>query len=411
MQLGITMGLMALLLGVSAGAFGQWADNREPKRLTAEEFAILPWGPAKGELKDFRTIYDCGFNMAGFVPVDKIGTAAKAGLKVIVSDPLTNVDDAAAGLDQAEITKRVQKLVKKVGDNPAVWGYYLRDEPGAPAFPGLARWSDALREAAPGKTSYINLFPLYLPDSLYKAWGVGDYEGYVEKFVETVKPPYISYDHYALMDDGSLRDGYFRNLEVVRRVALRHNIPFWNIVLSNAHFHYANPTEGGLRFQAYTTLAYGAKGISYFTYFAPDIGNYRLAPIDQFGNKTATWDYLRSVNMQIHALGPTYIKLKSVNVFHHPNVPAGCQGIDTSRFIKSVGGGDVVVGEFTGPEGKPYVIAVNKDLHKSMALELTPKTAGPITHINQYTGRPKPWQGEDVWLAAGQGVMLELPAL
>jgi hypothetical protein len=409
MHSGISVGLMALLLGFGAGAFGQWADNREPARLKAEEFAILPWGPAKGELKDFRTIYDCGFNMAGFVPVDKIGLAARAGLKVIVSDPLTEVNDKAASLDTQEIEKRVGQVVKKVKDHPAVWGYYLRDEPGAPAFAGLGRWADAVRKAAPGKTPYINLFPLYLPDSLYKAWGVGDYEGYVEKFVETVKPTYISYDHYALMDDGSLRDGYFRNLEIVRRVALRHNIPFWNIVLSNAHFHYANPTEGGLRFQAYTTLAYGAKGISYFTYFAPDIGNYRLAPIDQFGNKTATWDYLRSVNMQIHALGPTYLKLKSVNVFHHPNVPEGCQGIDSSRFVKSVGGGDVVVGEFTGPAGKPYVIAVNKDLHKSMALELTPKTAGPITHINQYTGRPRPWEGEDVWLAAGQGVMLELP--
>ena len=74
--------------------------------------------------------------------------------------------------------------------------------------------------------------------------------------------------------------------------ALRHALPFWNIVLSNAHFNYAEPTPAGFRFQAYTTLAYGARGISYFTYFAPPAGDYRLAAIDQFGNKTATWDAL-----------------------------------------------------------------------------------------------------------------------
>ena len=31
--------------------------------------------------------------------------------------------------------------------------------------------------------------------------------------------------------------------------------------------------------------------------------------IDQFGNKTPTWDMLRNVNLQLHKLGPTYIKM------------------------------------------------------------------------------------------------------
>ena len=64
----------------------------------------------------------------------------------------------------------------------------------------------------------------------------------------------------------------FANLEAVRSAASAHKPPFWNIVLSNSHFTYAEPSPAGLRFQAYTTLAYGGRGISYFTYVSPNTG-------------------------------------------------------------------------------------------------------------------------------------------
>ena len=95
----------------------------------------------------------------------------------------------------------------------------------------------------------------------------------------------------------------------------------------NSHFRLRRHSFG------HTTLAYGARGISYytyFTYFAPRVGSYRLAPIEQLGSRAVTRHMLRSVNLQIQELVPTYITLKSVNVFHHPNVPDGCRGLDSS---------------------------------------------------------------------------------
>jgi len=292
-----------------------------------------------------------------------------------------------------------------VSKHPALFGYYLRDEPKAPAFPGLANWVAAYRKADPDARCYINLFPNV---ASIPQLGVTTYDEYVESFVATVKPSFVSYDHYALMDDGSLKGGYFQNLESVRKIALKYNLPFWNIVLSNSHFHYAEPSENGFRFQAYTTLAYGARGISYFTYFAPATGNYRLAPIDQFGHKTAVWDMLRSVNLQIHQLAPTYLQLKSVNVFHHPDVPKECQGIASSKFVQEVSGGSFVVGEFEGPQGRPFVMVVNKDLHKSAVLGISFKQPGRVMHTNSYTGATHPWEGEDHWFAPGQGMLLSL---
>lgn len=370
-----------------------------------EDFVIMPWGGTPGDPAVLEEIRRCGFNLAGFVAPDGLDAVQAAGLKAIVSDGPCHVGDAEAELSEEEITRRTQEVVGKVKDHPAVFGYYLRDEPSSRPFPGLGKWAAAFQQADPKALPYINLFPNYASPAQL---GAGSYDEYLETFVATVKPRFVSYDHYALMDDGGLRGGYFQNLEAVRRVALAHDLPFWNIVLSNAHFHYAEPSEGGLRFQAYTTLAYGARGISYFTYFAPHVGNYRLAPIDQFGHRTATWDMLRAVNLQIQKLAPTYIKLKSVNVFHHPNVPEGCRGLDSSVHLTALDGGDLMAGEFEGPAGEPYVLVVNKDLHRSTAFGLTPKAAGQMRVVSAYTGNETPFAGEQVWLAAGQGMLLRL---
>jgi len=160
-------------------------------------------------------------------------------------------------------------------------------------FPGLAKVTAALHEKAPGKWPYINLFPIEVAP---KDLGAKSYDDYIDLFVAACHPPILSYDHYALMEDGSLRPDYWSNLLAMRNASLRHNIPFWDIVQSNAHFDVREPTPADLRFQAYSTLAYGARGIAYFTYYAPRTGNHRAAPVDQFGHKTPTWDNLRNVN-------------------------------------------------------------------------------------------------------------------
>jgi len=376
------------------------AATVEKPMLKPSDFAIMPWDDVPNDMAALKDIRDCGFNLAGFAHAEDLDAISKVGLQCLV---YSEVSDAGARLDQAEIDRRVEALVKRVGNHKAVFGYSLRDEPAGDVFPGLARWVAAYKKAAPNALTYIDLLPNYAPVDWY---GAPTYDGYVELFVKTVQPQFLCYDHYPLIDDGTVRDGYFQNLESMRKASLKHNLPFWNTVLSCAHCNYAEPTPAGFRFQAYTTLAYGARGISYFTYFARERGNYRLSPIDQFGHKTPTWDMLRNVNLQIHKLGPTYIKLKSINVFHHPEVPAGCSGIATSKLLASVTGGNLLVGEFTGPGGQPFVMVVNKDLHKSTAFGVQFKDAGQMLRVSAYTGNTDPWGGEDCWLAAGHGMLL-----
>jgi hypothetical protein len=373
--------------------------------LEPEEFPILPWGETPGDLDALKELRACGFNLAGFVDPEILDLVSEARLKGIVFHSRARVDENDCRLDEAQIDQRVAAFVQQVGQHPAIFGYFLSDEPGAQIFPGLSKRVGAFRKTAPQAYAYINLFPNYASS---KQMDVSTYEKYLESYIQTVRPRFICYDHYALMNDGSLRNGYFQNLEAVRDAAQRHGLPFWNTVLANAHFRYAEPTEAGLRFQLYTTLAYGGRGICYFTYFAPAIGNYRLAPIDQFGHKTPTWDMLRSVNLQLHRIGKVYLTLKSVNVFHYPKVPRGCSSRKTSRWLSKVKGRNLLVGEFEGPNGEPFVMVVNKSLHDSTYFHVTFKEPGEVQYISAYHGQIDGWEGEHAWLAPGQGMLLTL---
>jgi hypothetical protein len=364
----------------------------------------MAWNSPPNDPAVLKRMRDCGLTVAGFVPPAALDNCRAAGLKAIVSDARVS-DYDWKNVDPAAARRRVTELIGQVRHHPAVYGYYLRDEPSADFFPGLATVAGVVKELHPGAWPYVNLFPTYA-----EPWQLATptYEAYLEKFVEVCKPPVLSYDHYALLEGGGMRGDYFANLEAVRRVAVKHDLPFWNILQSTASMNYREVSAADLRFQVYTSLAYGARGIAYFTYFAPQVGSYRMAPVDQFGHETDTWRWMQNVNLQIEKLGPTLLKLKSDRVYHFGAVPAGCTGPDDKSLVKAIGG-SMLVGDFTHADGTRYVLVVNKDLARS--IPGWPQFRTPpakVELVSPYTGAAVPFEGEQVWLAPGQGALLKL---
>lgn len=368
-------------------------------------FPIMPWNWVPNDPVVLQRIRDCGFTVAGFVPPAALDNCEQAGLKAIVSDARTSGYDWA-NVDAAAARARVQSLVAEVGEHPAVYGYYLRDEPSAAWFPGLNTVASAVRDLSPGKWPYINLFPDYASTGQL---GASNYTEYLARFIATCQPRILSYDNYSLMEDGSVRDSFWSNLEAVRAASRRHGLEFWNIVLSVAHFHYAEPTAAGLRLQAYSTLACGGRGLSYFTYFAPTVGNYRQSPVDQFGNETASWQLMQNVNLQVRMLAPTLLQLANDAAYHLGTVPPGGHGPSTNSLVSSIEGGNALVGDFTHRDGSRYVMIVNKHLTRSRVC-LPQYRAAPkaVKQVSPYTGKLQNHDGENVWLAPGQGVLLKL---
>jgi hypothetical protein len=322
-------------------------------------FPISLWVAPPPELARYREMAECGFTI---VPVVAESTdqgllalelAQQVGVRVLIADPRIHRDlPDAPGWQEV-----VQAVVDDYSGHAALWGYLLTDEPHLRHFHNLALLARAFQSRDPERVPFINLFPNYAsPDQL----GTIEYEQHVRTFLDTVQPPILSYDHYALMEWGD-RPGYFSNLEVIRRQALRARVPFWNVILSTPHFNYRDPSPADLRWQVYTTLAYGGQGLVYFTYCTPDAENYWNGILDLYGHRTAKYDVVRHLNLEMQHLGPHLQRLTSSGVSHWPDAPQGTTLLSGNGLVADIEGGEFVVGEFLDDEELPWLMAVNRD--------------------------------------------------
>lgn len=130
MNLAYTMIVGTLLLWPSSVT---WADHA-----TNVFFPLMAWNSAPSDPAALRQMRDCGLTVAGFAAPRDLDLCQAAGLKAIVSDPRVSHYDWT-GVDEATARKNVSSLVAEVNHHPVVYGYCLRDEPGAEMFPGLAK--------------------------------------------------------------------------------------------------------------------------------------------------------------------------------------------------------------------------------------------------------------------------------
>ncbi len=368
-------------------------------------FPIMPGSRVPNDLAVLKRIKDCGFTVAGFVAPETLDACQRAGLKAIVLDPRSSSYDWMR-VDEAAARNQIGGLLSEAGNHPATLGFRLCDEPAASWFPGLAKVVSIFRELAPNQTAWVNLFPDYATN---EQLGTTHYAEYLERFITVCRPRILCYDNYSMMSDGTVRANYWTNLEAIREAGKRHGLEFWNVVLSVAHFDYREPSAADLRFQAYTTLACGGRGIVYYTYFAKPVGGYHAAPVDQFGNETPTWHFLQNVNLQIQKLSPTLLQLTSDHVYHTGSVPTGCHGPPAKSLFSAVSGGEFLVGEFTHHDGARYAMIVNKSFTNSRQCAPQFRSAPKrVQHVSPYTGELLPFENEYTWLAPGQGVLLKL---
>jgi hypothetical protein len=393
-------------------------------------FPILPWDRVHGRSKanGLASIAECGFTLAGFVHPEDLTLCDQLGLKAILA-PLPGIQefsrDGWRKLSDGDIDRMVREMVEAARGHPSVAGYFLMDEPGVPAFPALAKAVSAVRRRDPGKLAYINLFPGYAtigaPDR--SQLGAASFTEYLETYVRVVRPQFISYDNYMVQYSDDLQNAqatasYFRDLLEVRRVALAHGLPFWNIVSSNQIRPVTPPpSPANLLLQAHTTLAAGGRGVSWYTYYSRGYG---YAPVDPRDQRTSTWNYLRMANAEIRALGPIMNRLRSTGVFFTSPRPADtCPGppgrlvagvqATTSVRQKSSGELPMMIGEFSDSAGNDYVMAVNLSLGRSVNVRLRLHAERKMNIIRTAGGAPvtlDPEQGQ--WLVAGQGALIRL---
>ena len=390
--------LSILLASMTAAFAGKHAQTNS--------FPLMAWDYVDDN-RTLQAMRDCGITSVAFVRPPLLDACQKYGLKAIVFDESISGTNWSVPFDGNLVRSNLPPLVRRIGKHPALLGYHLKDEPPASDFTELGKAVTAVKELAPGKWPYINLFP-----------GHGtNYDKYVEDFIGICKPAAISYDRYSLIKEGEIRNDFWSNLAQAGALAHKHSLPFWNIILTSPHWGYREITEADIRLQIWGSLAYGVRGLAFYKFCskelpilnAPDLGNFRNGPLDQFGEKTQTWHWLRNCNRQIQNIASVYLKLRLDDVYHFGDLPPGNHKGSQNNLVKSLPVGEWVVGDFTHENGTPYVLIVNKSLKQSAKLlpefNVRPNS---VNYVSPITGEVKKFPTPYYWVAPGQGALLEL---
>ncbi|NLN75055.1 MAG: N-acetylmuramoyl-L-alanine amidase [Armatimonadetes bacterium] len=352
-----------------------------------EEFFINHWcGPTELKNESFAEVAEANFtvSMIGLGSAEKnlkaLDLCAANGIKAMICDPRTG-----PGPTRDTPTESLDAAIEDYAKHPALWGYHTLDEPHSRMFTRLGGVNQYLLEKDPAHTPLGNLFPSYANS---KTLGNSTYEQHVDEYCKVVKPKMLSYDHYALMADGSIRGDYFTNLDIVRRQSIKHKIPFVYTLLSVPHGPYKDINEADLRWQVFTALAYGARGLTYFTYNTPT-AEYGDAIIGADGKRTAKYEITKKVNGEIKKLGPTLLKLNTKAVYHTGTLPATCKPLPKDGLIKSAQGGEFVIGQFTSDDGFRYAIIVNRSLTKHAKAAIAFSQQVDLREVSPANGREK----------------------
>ena len=425
--------LTALLIGTCC------ADLRsEPvpseTRWKQKQFLVTFWCPPPATDEALARVAAEGFNLT-WTPPEGLDVAARHGLRSMLQSPLLQPEV----LDDAAKRAELDALIERVRKHPALEAYHLTDEPGAGAFPAWGRLVAYLRERDPAHLAYINLFPTYAneqqlgvsADAAERAKvgyptdfaGVDTsdktvlrYREHLKQFVATVDPDLISYDHYHFLKDANSRptDGkqYFLNLGLIRLAALEAEKPFLNIIQANTiEKSWRRPNADELRWLVFTTMAYGGKGISYFTYWGPKAYN----GLYQDGQPMPLLQPVIALNKEITKLGPALMELASLGTYHTAPLPYGAEAMPNPGSVQIAGPGKFVVGVF-GKRGRPSAfMIVNRDYSEKQTARV--RVLIPGTQLQELDRKTGKWtRGKtlnrkrivEVKLARGDGRLFRL---
>ncbi|MBP1996990.1 beta-galactosidase [Paenibacillus eucommiae] len=272
----------------------------------------------------------------------------------------------------------IERLVAHYKSHPAMFGYNLIDEPFGELYPMMKEASDKIKELDPNRLIYTNHYAMDDSSAHYFALENGrpmDFAEYLNNWLDT-NPDMVSFDYYPFKEEGIDEKPYYQTLEFIRTQSLGYGIDFWAYIQSSAYdtFSIIEPNEQQIRFQIYSTLAYGAKGYVYYTYYSTgergkDQGHSALILRD--GSKNATYDYAKQINGEVLKLGPVLLSLTSKEVYHTGHLPPSAQPLPPTFFWQPSGiEADVpmIISSFEDEAGKTFIMVVNKDLEQSQTL-------------------------------------------
>jgi hypothetical protein len=403
---------LAILLSIGLGSIysqinlkSAFAQNKiQTSSWKQKEIMITIWNSGQPDSSAYAKIASEKYNTIPVVnSLENLDVAKKSGLKVLFGSSLFN----KATLNDPVKRIQLDDLVKKTKSNSAIEGYFIVDEPNTNLFDDCKLLMSYFKRNDPGKLVYINLFPLYASESQLgvsvdkidtrrlsyprNIHGIGAnnktviaYAEYLRQYISIVQPQLISYDHYHLFEKGDTKN-YFLNLAMVAHVSKESNIPFLNIIqASQATKDWTLPTEKEIRFQVYTTLAYGGRGISYYIYWGPEAegGIYRDGKPSPLAKDIAV------INAEIKNLSPVLMSLDLQSVYHTKPLPIGTREVPKNHSVQLLSKGEFVVGLFGKGKNTNAFMITNGNYRNKQRAEIKVGIPGKtIQELDRKTGK------------------------
>ena len=251
---------------------------------------------------DAERMVDVGMNLAWAGSAPEVDLAGRHGLRALYQNRTIllsqNVDDPV-------MRHHLDVTVDELRGKPNLFGYFVADEPSVEAISELKPIVDYLHVRDPNHVAYLTLVP---------------YQDRVDHYAETLNPSLLSYDCYQLAWTGGDQPGYLPSLEMISQKAKAIGVPFMNVVQacgwdlagSPGTPSMRVPNGDEMRFLAYSTMAYGAQGISYFVWNWP---GYEGGVVNTDGTPSPIYSTLKVVNREFVAIAKQYQPLKSIGVY------------------------------------------------------------------------------------------------
>lgn len=323
--------------------------------------------------------------------------------------------------DMAAIDARATAILSTNSGHPAFLGVRLSDEPPARMFPAIAYAFQKLVQLDPNCLPWVNLLPNYSYGAPgFEGFGTNSYgtniyhREYMDRFVTNAHPRVLCYDDYTAVNNTNYPPEnydlywHYSNLKRFRYYAQSNNIPFWRIIESNMGYGPLSPnTEGIYRFQIFSSLAYGCRGIQYFTYtsqqFSGEAQIYGRNQNQPWGTRTAKWYLAQKVNKDVMTLAPLLMNLTSWSVSHAgtlPTLPPSFVGlipsVDVETFsgldgfyVDAITGGNCVLGSFVDGLGRTYLMFVNENYvtNRTFTVTLDATNVAGLGRVDKSTGK------------------------
>ena len=321
--------------------------------------------------------------------------------------------DSATSIGALE-TQIYKTLLNKNNHLEALGGVLIRDEPHSQLFERMATSRSVFEELLGEKMLYhSNLFPTYanemqlysgtydnMPEETYT------YEQYVDDYLAKYQPQVLSYDYYPLQSNGKIKNGYLENMSIIRRKAAEAEIPFW-VYVQSASWNTGVPTEADLHWLVNTSLAYGCKGIQYFTYVVPvsnAVEKFHTALIDHNGEPTEVYYYAQTINKFITEVDEVLMCSLNKGIMIAGSTPCDIPEEDVIASygaLEGVDGECVIVGCFDH-NGKDAYYVINNSVDQNCTATLTfNKTSKGYVHT--YTEKTDFTDKDELEISLGAG--------